>query len=849
MGEQIRLLVVSEDDAGAEPAAAALCRTGFDPEWRRVGSEAALAAALDASFEVILARVDVPALDPGRILELVRAAGLDLPVIAMAPAIAADELAALFRQGVTDYASLPGLERLPAAVAEARGARATRAEARRRDAATAAAAAETRRRADEGFRLLFASSPLPMWVYDIETLYFLEVNDAAVRHYGYWRHEFLRMRATDIRPPDEAARFERRVAQFKAESQQTVRRSSPWPHRMKDGRIRQMDTAGHAIDFGGRRAMLVVAMDITEVLEAQETAARNHARLRILHDIDRAIIAADEPSAAAEATLRSLRDLLRVPRAAIGMFDWAAGEIQWLATVGRRRVHIGPGPRFPLSLMGDIAALRRGEIQMLDTAGLTRGPDTEALLASGVLYYSAIPMIADGELLGVLSFGGDTADFSDEQIGIAREAATQIAVLLSQARLRERLERQSEELERRVAERTAELSATNARLQREIAERRRAEEEASHANRAKSEFLSRMSHELRTPLNGILGFAQLLEMDARDPHEQESVSHILKGGRHLLALIDEVLDISRIEAGRLPISLEPVLIGDTVRTAVDLVRPQAAACGVTLGNEAGDDERHVTADRQRLQQVLLNLLSNAVKYNRKGGTVTVSSAARPGGRIAIAVADTGTGIPESMLDRLFTPFDRLGAEQSEVQGTGLGLALSRRLVEAMGGQLLVQSRPGVGSTFSVELPAAEAPGRSATGVDTPMGDAGRGRGTILYIEDNVANLRLVQRIVERRPGLTLLSAMQGSQGLDLARAHRPQMILLDLHLPDLHGEEVLARLQDDPLTREIPVVIVSADAVPGDVSRLLARGARSYVTKPLEVAALLALLDEVLAET
>ena len=849
MGEQIRLLVVSEDDAGAKPAAAALCRAGFDPEWRRVGSEAALAAALDASVEVVLARVDVPALDPGRILELVRAAGLDLPIIAMAPAIAADELAALFRQGVTDYASLPALERLPAAVAEARGARATRAEARRRDEATAAAAAETRRRADEGFRLLFASSPLPMWVYDIETLYFLEVNDAAVRHYGYSRHEFLRMRATEIRPPDEAARFERRVAQFKAEAQQTVRRSSPWPHRMKDGRIRQMDTAGHSIDFGGRRAMLVVAMDITELIEAQETAARSHARLRILHDIDRAIIAADEPSAAAEATLRSLRDLLRVPRAAVGLIDWAAGEIQWLATVGRRRVHVGPGPRFPLSLMGDVAALGRGEIQMLHTAGLTRGPDTEALLASGVLHYSAIPMIADGELLGVLSFGGDTADFSDEQIGIAREAATQIAVLLSQARLRERLERQSEELERRVVERTAELSATNAHLQREIAERRRAEEEASHANRAKSEFLSRMSHELRTPLNGILGFAQLLEMDARDPHEQESVSHILKGGRHLLALIDEVLDISRIEAGRLPISLEPVLIGDTVRTAVDLVRPQAAACGVTLGNEAGDDERHVTADRQRLQQVLLNLLSNAVKYNRKGGTVTVSSAARPGGRIAIAVADSGMGIPEAMLDRLFTPFDRLGAEQSEVQGTGLGLALSRRLVEAMGGQLLVQSRPGVGSTFSVELPAAEAPGRSATGVDAPMGDAGRGRGTILYIEDNVANLRLVQRIVERRPGLTLLSAMQGSQGLDLARAHRPQMILLDLHLPDLNGEEVLARLHDDPLTREIPVVIVSADAVPGDVSRLLARGARSYVTKPLEVAALLALLDEVLAET
>jgi CheY-like chemotaxis protein len=212
------------------------------------------------------------------------------------------------------------------------------------------------------------------------------------------------------------------------------------------------------------------------------------------------------------------------------------------------------------------------------------------------------------------------------------------------------------------------------------------------------------------------------------------------------------------------------------------------------------------------------------------------------------VADTGMGIPEAMLDRLFTPFDRLGAEQSDVQGTGLGLALSRRLVEAMGGQLLVESLPGTGSTFIVELPAAEAPGRSAATAGAPPEAAVSSHGTVLYIEDNVANLRLVERIVERRPGLTLLSAMQGSQGLDLARAHRPRMIMLDLHLPDLHGEEVLARLQDDPLTREIPVVIVSADAVPGDVSRLLARGARSYVTKPLEVGALLALLDDMLAE-
>ena len=586
----------------------------------------------------------------------------------------------------------------------------------------------------------------------------------------------------------------------------------------------------------------------SHVRDRTADVAQVNARLRILHEIDRGLIAAQAPVAVAEAALRPLQELLRVPRVIVNVFDFEAGEAEWLAAVGRRSLRTGPGVRFPLALMGDVDGLRRGEVQLVDAAALPPSPARDALLASGVELYRVVPMIAGGELIGGLSFGGAPQELAPEQIEIAQQVATQMAIVMAQARLHERIRRQAEELEVRVEARTLELRQANARLEEEIAERRRAETEAESANRAKSEFLSRMSHELRTPLNSILGFGQLLELEGVSAGQRESVEHIVRAGRHLLGLIDEVLDISRIEAGRLPISLEPVLIGDTVGTAIDLVRPQAAAGGVTLGNEVGDDERHVTADRQRLQQVLLNLLSNAVKYNRKGGTVTVFSAGRPGGRIAIAVADTGMGIPEAMLDRLFTPFDRLGAEQSEVQGTGLGLALSRRLVEAMGGQLLVQSRPGVGSTFTVELPAAEAPGRSAAGVDALTAGAARGRGTILYIEDNVANLRLVERIVERRPGLTLLSAMQGSQGLDLARAHRPQMILLDLHLPDLHGEEVLARLQDDPLTREIPVVIVSADAVPGDVSRVLARGARSYVTKPLEVAALLALLDEVLAE-
>ena len=391
------------------------------------------------------------------------------------------------------------------------------------------------------------------------------------------------------------------------------------------------------------------------------------------------------------------------------------------------------------------------------------------------------------------------------------------------------------------------IREANRALAAGLVERRRAEQAAEAANRAKSEFLSRMSHELRTPLNGVLGFAQLLELDVLSARQRESVEHILKGGRHLLRLIDEVLDLARIETGKLSVSLEPVLAGEAIRGALDLIRPQAAAREVTLAPEITGDV-FVRADRQRLQQVLLNLLSNAVKYNHDGGTVTISCApAAEPGRVRVAVTDTGPGIAPAMQERLFTPFDRLGAEQTGIEGTGLGLSLSRRLVEAMGGRLLVDSRPGDGATFIVELAAAEAPAVAAPPVD----DAGVTaapppiQGTVLYVEDNLANLRLVERVLGRRPGLTLLSAMQGSHGLELARSHRPGLVLLDLHLPDLRGDELLARLRRDARTRDIPVVVLSADATAGQIRQLLAAGARAYLTKPLDVTELLGLVDEV----
>jgi PAS domain S-box-containing protein len=379
---------------------------------------------------------------------------------------------------------------------------------------------------------------------------------------------------------------------------------------------------------------------------------------------------------------------------------------------------------------------------------------------------------------------------------------------------------------------------------------------AEQANEAKSEYLSRMSHELRTPLNAILGFAQLLELDDLADEQRDNLGHILSGARHLLSLINEVLDIAAIEAGRLTLSLEPVPLADVVAETVSLIRPLADQESIMVAAPDVACSTHVLGDRQRLKQVLLNLLSNAVKYNREGGSVELSCAPVADDRLRIKVADTGLGIPPEALARLFVPFERVG-RQSGIEGTGLGLPLSKRLAEAMGGTLDLTSNPGQGSTFWIELPLVQGPveqdEREGQGQDekVPAEDQEEAAGppiTVLYIEDNLSNLRLVERILGRRPGVRLISAMRPELGLELAAEHHPDLVLLDLHLPDIPGETVLRRLQTNPRTAEIPVVILSADARPGLIQRLLEQGARRFLTKPLAVKELLEVVDAVAAE-
>lgn len=387
----------------------------------------------------------------------------------------------------------------------------------------------------------------------------------------------------------------------------------------------------------------------------------------------------------------------------------------------------------------------------------------------------------------------------------------------------------------------------------DISDRKAAEEEArlaklesERANRAKSEFLSRMSHDLRTPLNAVLGFAQLLETELLAPGQLDSVTQILNGGRHLLELINEVLDIARIEAGELSLSPEAVPVGPVIQQVVEFLAPLGLPRNIRVRADVDcHGATHVRADQQRLRQILLNLVGNAVKYNREGGNVIVTCEPRPGACIAISIRNTGAEIPAHKLPLLFRPFERLGAEQSQIEGTGLGLAVSKALTEAMGGTIGVRSNASEGTTFWIELPeqrAVELPPprvveeRGATAAR----DSG---GTILYIEDNPSNLRLMERLLSRRTGIRLVTASDGANGLAQARKTAPDLVFLDLHLPDMRGEDVLHRLGTDTATQHLPVAVLSADATPAQRERLIALGAVAYVTKPILFADILKLVD------
>jgi signal transduction histidine kinase/ActR/RegA family two-component response regulator len=393
---------------------------------------------------------------------------------------------------------------------------------------------------------------------------------------------------------------------------------------------------------------------------------------------------------------------------------------------------------------------------------------------------------------------------------------------------RKRVEEEQKRLDERLREQNVELQS--------------AKLAAEKANRAKSDFLSSMSHELRSPLNAILGFAQLMESDSPPPTalQKENLGQIMQAGWHLLKLISDILDLAKIESGKLSLSLEAVSLSEVMTECHGMVEVEAQRRGIELSFPSFKVASFVHADQTRLKQVLINLLSNAIKYNREAGRVEVVCTAEPSGRVRVSVRDSGAGLSSDNLEQLFEPFNRLGQEGRGQEGTGIGLVVAKQLIELMGGAIGVESVVGQGSEFWFVLKEAADPrlsaseGAAAEPVAAPSAAAVKER-VVLYVEDNPANLRLVAQIISRRPDLKMLSAMTGAQGIKAGREHRPDVILMDINLPDMSGIDALRALRADPATAHIPIIAVSANAMPGNIKMGLQAGFFRYLTKPIDV--------------
>ncbi|MFL5576363.1 MAG: PAS domain S-box protein [Gemmatimonadaceae bacterium] len=808
-----------------------------------------------------------------------------------------------------------------------------------RDISDRKVAEEALRASEESYRTIFRHASDAMWLHDVDTGAFIEVNDAACEVFGRTADETRAIGVGGLSagvPPyslDDAMCYIQRAAAGEPQRFEWL-----GPH--KEGRDVWLEMRLRRVTIGGVDRILATGRDINdlkaaeaalrranEVLErrvaertaelaasnaalAQEVAGHARAkeallaRTRELEGIFQALpdlyfrLAADQTvldyragngggvyAPAEDALGRRLRELLpadicdRVDEALAAAAPGALATVEYRLAVGddtrdheARFFPLGDGTR--IALVRDITERKDAERALRDREEhfrrlIENASDFVMIVdATAAITYvapSASRMLgyAPEEMMGTRP---STLVHPDDVPHVMRDFAWILEhpgePFASTFRIRHKdgSYRVFENLGRTLSPHSAAEGVVA--FGRDITERKiaeavlaRAKEEAERANRAKSEFLSRMSHELRTPMNSILGFAQLLGRAELAPQQAKSVQHILKAGRHLLHLINEVLEIARIEAGRENFSLEPVALAPALREALGLVRPLAQQHDVSLAESAWPEHAFVHADRQRLVQVLLNLLSNAIKYNRAGGFVRVECvpAADPPAdagaraRWTIRVVDSGRGIRADRIDQLFTPFARLGAEQTEVEGTGLGLALSQRLCDAMGGALALESSDASGSVFRVELEGADDPLGTLDDTGTyPVPAAPHRDVTLLYVEDNLANLSLVETILLARPGWRTIPALQGQLGVELAREHLPDLVLLDLHLPDIPGEEVLRRLRADARTAAVPVIVVSADATSTSLDRLRAAGADAYLTKPLDVDEFLRVIERFL---
>lgn len=657
------------------------------------------------------------------------------------------------------------------------------------------------------YQQLFACNPLPMWVYDLQTLRFLDVNEVACQKYGYTREEFLSMSIRDIRPPEDVGAVETSVRLTPAE----VFNSGVWRHRLKDGRLIYVEITSHELLYEGRPARFVAPLDVTLRMQAEAALREREAGLRRAQGVAKLSHVVTRPDGSFERWSDTLPQLVGcAPQ------DMPRTTRDWM----NQRVHAD-----------DRASYRSASLE----AARTR--------AKVEVEYRLVR--ADGEVVQVAQVIEPLEEVAE--VGGLRWFSTLQDVTVQKA-VEATMRDLNEQLEHRVALRTEQLEASN----RELVAATRA---AEHANQAKSEFLSRMSHELRTPLNAIIGFSQMLASPGHGlPAERQAAfnAHIQKAGEHLLTLIGELLNLSQIEAGKLKLDMQVLPLRQLLAECEAMVMPQAQARGLQTNFEAPPDALAVVADRTRLKQVLLNLLSNAIKYNRPGGALELR--VRPSGaeRVRIEVQDGGSGLRPQELAQLFEAFNRLGHSgegPGAVEGTGLGLVVTRHLVELMGGRIGVDSTPGTGSCFWFELAGGEAVSRKP---EIGVGPQERPGGvsdiqpqlTVLLVEDDLPSHDLVRAQLLHRPDLRLITASNGREGVALALAHAPAVILMDNRMPELTGRQAFQLLSQDPRTASIPVIAISAgaDTMPEGDSEPILWFRR--VAKPFDQGDLLSAIDD-----
>ena len=652
------------------------------------------------------------------------------------------------------------------------------------------------------YQQLFESSPMPLWVYDLETLRFLDVNEVACVKYGYTRDEFLSMSLLDIRPAEDAAAVLASVRGTPAQ----VFNSGIWRHRLRDGRIIDVEITSHEMQYMGRATRFVCPIDVTERVQAEATLRRREAALRRAQSVARLAHLVTGPDGALEDWSESLPCLAGMPTA-----ELPASLAQW----AERLVHPADRADFEAKTRQAISTGRRIEFEYR-----LQQPEGRLIRISQVIEASSAAEAPTGPRW-----------FSTLQD------------VTEQRAIEERLRKLTEELEDRVRQRTEQLVASNRELQA-------ATLAAEQASVAKSRFLSNVSHELRTPLNAILGFGQLLNVPGRGPltANQQTVygDNIVAAGKHLLTLINELLDLASIEAGKTSVVIERLSMGEVFDDCIRLMAPIAAQHRIRLDVPA-DVALHVMADRMRLKQVLLNLLSNAIKYSPEHSQVDVGCEQLGSGKVRISITDHGAGMTREQVAALYQPFNRLGREHTGAEGSGIGLVVTRGLVELMNGQIGVDSRPRVGSTFWLtlasdterpSLPAAAAARSSTAGVPVV---------TILCVDDDAASLRLVQDLLATRSDVAVITASNGRIGVELALAHRPAAIVMDNNMPEMTGTEARRMLRADPRTADIPIIALSASPPPP--SELTDSGPRlRYVSKPFEVQTFLDVIDAVLAD-